>query len=828
MTARRPLMKQRRYAHLAFLWGLALAAAVVIPIMIYDKGYFFYYGDFNVQQIPFYRLAHDSILSGNTGWSYLTDLGANFVGSYSFYLLGSPFFWLTMALPHDAVAYAFGPLLMLKLACTSLSAYIYLRRYVTDKRYAVMGGVLYAFSAFSVYNIFFFHFHEAMIAFPLLLAAFDEFHATKRRGVVALAVFFAAVVNYYFFFGQVVFVIIYYVVKNLTRSYRFSIKEFLLLAAESVLGFLMSMFLLLPSIAAITGNYRVTDVISGWNALIYPKTQRYIQILVSFFFPGDVPARNNFTPSAGAKWSSVAAYLPVFSMSFVIGYVRTRKKSFFSRMFLVLCVMALVPVLNSAFQAMNASYYARWFYMLTMIMIVMTVQSLDNLSEVSFEKAFFPTAAVTTVTALLIGLTPEETEDGTAKIGLEDNPKRFWAFVLIAMAGLALTYFLYRFFKKKPERFFRAAAIVLSVFAVAYTETYIIAARTYTDRSDTFLSTYALNNHKEINLPDIDEVRSDFYQTSDNMGMFWQVPTIQCFHSVVPASVMNFYNETGVERDVGSRPQKDLYGLRAFLSVKYLFAEHEEGVDNPDTLMPGFRYLGTGNGFDFFENICYIPMGFTYDSYITVDEYSDLSDGVKHLALLKALVLSQEQMAEYADITGYTKGMYDSLNEFHENHTPLDTNKPVYDGFDSLVTGFGFSEQNYFDDTAKLKENACSSFGYTKDGFEASFTNKGGDNLLFFSVPYDEGWTAYVNGEEAKIEQVDIGFMAVRVDGHATSDIVFRYHTPMLKEGALISACAAAAFIIYMIINRGFKAKRRLRKKYRIKTEIRNNKEVQS
>ena len=363
---------RRHYALQAFLWAFLLAAIIVVPVMVYDRGYFLYYGDFNVQQIPFYQLAHDSIRGGNTGWSHLTDLGANFIGSYSFYLLGSPFFWLTVMLPSSWVAYSFGPLLMLKLGFCSLTAYIYIRRYVRQKKFAVIGGVLYAFSGFSVYNIFFFHFHEAMIFFPLLLAAMDEFHETKRKGVVAPAVLACAVVNYYFFIGQVIFVVIYYFVKLISKSYRFRLSEFISLAIECLIGFGMSMFLLLPSVAAITGNYRVSELINGWNALIYPNTQRYVQIFVSMLFPGDVPSKNNFTPSAAGKWSSVAMYLPLFSMTYAVASLRDKKRGFFSRMLIILLIMAFIPVLNSVFQLLNSAYYARWFYMITLITAVMT------------------------------------------------------------------------------------------------------------------------------------------------------------------------------------------------------------------------------------------------------------------------------------------------------------------------------------------------------------------------------------------------------------------------------------------------------------------------
>lgn len=819
---------KRPYALYAFLWAFLLAALLVVPVMIYDQGYFLYYGDFNVQQIPFYQLAHDAIQSGNTGWSHLTDLGANFVGSYSFYLLGSPFFWLTVLLPSSWVPYAFGPLLTLKLGFASLSAYIFIRRYVRKKKNAVIGGILYAFSGFSIYNIFFFHFHEAMIFFPLLLAAMDEFHATKRRGVFALAVFACAVVNYYFFVGQVIFAIIYYIVKLVSKSYRFRLSDFVALAVEAVIGFGMSLFLLLPSVAAITGNYRVSEVINGWNALIYQHTQRYVQIFISLFFPGDVPAKNNFTPSAGAKWSSVAAYLPMFSMTFVIASMRDKKKSFFNRMLIILLIMAFIPVLNSVFQLLNAAYYARWFYMLTLMTSVVTVQALDNLKGISFKRGFFPAAIVTIAAALLIGLTPDKTqEDGQPprlNIGLEKSALRFWIFVAIAVCGLALTLAVYFIYKKKPKFFYSATVLLLSLFVVGYSTVYIWSARSYADRDDAFLINYALNRGADLTLDDIKEVRSDFYNTSDNMGMFWQVPNIQAFHSIVPGTILNFYNSVGVKRDVGSRPSTEFYGLRGLLSVKYLFCESDD--DNPpkesSNLMPGFRYLQSENGFDIYENEYYIPMGFTYDQFITVEEYDDLSDKISHLALLKAMVLTQDQMKEYADITGYQDGMYLDLNFTHNDNDLQDSYHPKYEGFDSITKDFGYEDRDYFADAEKLRANSCSEFAYTNDGFHATFTNKGSDNLLFFSVPYEDGWSATVNGEPADIAVVNVGFMAVRVPGHQTSDIEFRYRTPMLRVGCIVSCGFFGILIFYLIMYRGLRSKRSSRRKYRIKQKSRD------
>ena len=82
-----------------FFWTLAISLVIFIPFVIMDGGYFIYLGDFNCQQIPFYIEVNESIRNGEFFWNWNTDLGANLIGSYAFYLIGSPFFWLTLLLP---------------------------------------------------------------------------------------------------------------------------------------------------------------------------------------------------------------------------------------------------------------------------------------------------------------------------------------------------------------------------------------------------------------------------------------------------------------------------------------------------------------------------------------------------------------------------------------------------------------------------------------------------------------------------------------------------------------------------------------------------------
>ena len=52
--------KKKGYALKSFLWGMLIAAIFIVPSIIYDKGMFLYYGDYNCQVIPFYQLMSDS------------------------------------------------------------------------------------------------------------------------------------------------------------------------------------------------------------------------------------------------------------------------------------------------------------------------------------------------------------------------------------------------------------------------------------------------------------------------------------------------------------------------------------------------------------------------------------------------------------------------------------------------------------------------------------------------------------------------------------------------------------------------------------------------
>ncbi len=766
----------------SFFIGFLIFIVSVIPVIIGGNGYFIYYGDYNAQQIPFYNLINDAVRSGQFGWNWFTDLGSDLLTSYSFYNITSPFFWLTTLIPRAFVTYSMPFLLALKHGIASLTAYIYIRRFVRSKEACLVGALLYSYSGFQIFNIFFNHFHDVTAFFPLMLIAMEENICNRRRGWFAVIVAFMAILNYYFFAGQAVFLILYFFMRLPCRDFPVTFRKFLGLFAEAVLGVAISAVVLLPSAFAILGNYRVSQRLTGEDAVFYNNNVRILRIIQSFFLPAEPPAYPNLFKSEGARWSSIGGYFPLFSMLGVITFLRTRKKHWAARLSWICIFCAFIPILNSMFQMFNSAYYARWFYMPILIFAMMTAQTLDD-EDADFKPAILINTAVMAFFGI-ISLLPEEENGKLVWFNFPDRFGYFWLTFGIATAMLLLA--VYILYQKKKGYNYGGIMVYATVFACI-----VGVCTTVIDRSvDTVTAKEYVEkavNGENFVYEEVSEdnfFRIDISEGSDNFPMLWEMPTIRAFQSVVSPSVMDFYRSIGIERDVASRPDVSHYTLRGLLSVKYFYREKVENAENTADseeimstevdireYLKGFEYIGENKFYEIYENKLYIPIGFGYDTYVSEKSASVYSGETKEKMLIDSIILNNEQIEKYSDIL-----------------TP------------ATPKVYSLTENDYINACVEKQQNCSDSFKWDSSGFEAEISLDK-PQLVFFSVPYSEGWTAKVNGKAVDVEKVSYGFMAVRAE-EGENVITFSYKTPMLFEGAVISIGGIALLIIFVLICR--------------------------
>ena len=775
------LLTPREQEHKKFWQAVGLcaltAAVFFLPFYILDGGFFHYAGDFNSQQISFYRYMNgfvkgagypDSAFAGapHNTFSWATDLGSGVMNAYSFYLYGSPFFWLSVLLPQSWLPYMMVPLLVLKFGVAGGGAYLYLRRYVKNANYAVLGACLYALSGFAVYNVFFNHFEDVVALFPYLLWALDEAIYENRHGLFAFWVAVNLLNNYFFFVGQVIFLCIYFVCKLTAKDFRLTVRKFGHLLWESVLGVAMGCLLLFPAVLSLLQNPRTIDLSSGWGFLTYAKVQQYLAILLSWILPPDSPYLTSVWSEGVIKWTSMTAYLPLCSLAGAMAYWRSRKADSKKRIVAVCAVCALVPVLNSAFYALNSSYYARWYYMPTLILAAMTVNALED-PDIDLDAPARGIGWIMLATLVFAVVPVRDDTTGTWSFGVLKNPGQFFTVLGFGLLGLMLYRYLCGIWRQDSRFAQRMTAAVL-VFACVFTMVHIGIGKFgqwYTDSDLVEQDTNALLLKND--LPEGD-YRIYTYKIYDNIGMWLDKSCLQYFGSTAAPSILSFYPGLGVKRDVRSEPEITNYALRGLLSVEYLITTPEKRESFEDEADEGWTYLADVDGYTLYHNDNYVPMGFTYDYYVTEATYEASVKTLRSNLLLRALVLEDEDVEKYSSyLTELPDALLDDLH---------------YD--------------SYTQDCADRRAHSCSVFQMNNAGFHAEITLEK-PNLVFFSVPYDDGFTAYVNGEKTDILRVDEGLMAVLCPAGASS-IDFVYQAAGLSASRVVTAVAIPVWVVYV------------------------------
>lgn len=805
------------YYKQTFLYSLLVACVITIPFIIVEwakTGHpiFLYYGDYNAQQIAFYKHAVECVRTGSMRWDWLTDLGSNFVGSYSYYMLGSPFFWFMCLFPSSWAPYLMGPVYIIKYVCAAMTAHVYLQRFVKNKEYAVIGALLYAFCGFQIYNTFFNQFHEVVVLFPLLLIGMEELVNNDRRGLFAVAVALNAMCNYFMFAGQVAFCIMYFFVRLFAKDFKITIGKFVSLIFESVVGVLISMCLFLPGGLALVGNNRLDRAFSTEpdkiiNMFVYhtsghPYWYRYGHILESLFFPPDIPSRTNFFYGHSERWASNAAYLPMFGLTglfALIGKKKTRTWLKVLCVFLIICMF--VPVLNSSFVLLNTSYYARWIYMALLMLALATIIALDD-PKVRFKGAILTYLAASAAIFIPLGMrwySDVEKSELNFTLGSAPFPVRFWLCVLVVLASCLFMWIMFTR-RRNDKMFAKTLTCGLCCVIVFYSAVHITNGKQHSHASD-FMVDRVINGNVQFNDDDtafyrMDQYRDDKTSTLDNLGLYWGYPSIECFHTVVPPSIMNFYPKIGVTRSVGSRAETKLYGLRGFTSVKYSVVNKSSTKKHQTD---GWTYYDTQAGFDIYKNDNFIDMGFYYTEFMTETQFEKVSKSNRHALLCRYLVVPDAEADYYRQFM--TEVKYKGEGYVEPNYS------------------------NYVDSVEDRRECTVDNFEYDSKGFKANISLES-PQIVFFSVPDEQsvkitllghtidlggGWTASVNGKAVDVKTVTYGFMAVECP-QGENTIEFSYTTSGLPTGLLVTGIGIVILVVYLFIahKRGIKTKAKL------------------
>lgn len=109
-------------------------------------------------------------------------------------------------------------------------------------------------------------------------------------------------------------------------------------------------------------------------------------------------------------------------------------------------------------------------------------------------------------------------------------------------------------------------------------------------------------------------------------------------------------------------------------------------------------------------------------------------------------------------------------------------------------TFYRLDTKKYTEAIAKIKENPVEASSY-KNKVIVNYKVKN-ETSIFFTIPYDQGWSAYQNGKKLQIQQAQTGFMKIDVpEGEGT--ITLSFIPKGFIAGASCSLIAIIVFIFY-------------------------------
>ena len=737
-----------------------------------------------------------------------------YVGAYSFYGLGSISFWITMLFPISATPCLMGWLYILKYIAAGVTSFLYIRQFTRDDHYAVIGSLFYAFSGFQAVNLEFYTFHDATILFPLLLLEFDRMmksgKCSLRDGRPFIAVTALSCLNSYFFFvGQAVFLILYFFLRYGSRDLKLTVRNLILCSIAGLWGVMIAAVLFLPNILFISGNKRSS--VQFLLSRLFPEPRMLLYLMKGFLFPGE--AMYDSSAVYNRRWTSTSAYLPMIGISGVLAYLHGRHRDWLSRMLRVLLVAAFSPLLTSAFLLFTEANQ-RWWYMLILMMAsasaLVLEQEVRKENKDVLKRAILVNAAVLVVYYIVLNLM----KWNDSETSLVYHRGFFLLIFAVALIGLLILYRL----SSSARHFCRSVTAWTAVFALLTTG-YALGYYRFADGiSEKYKEKIQLYSQLE-------PINEQYRYIDENMMLYSNGASgLRIFSSTVSNSIVHFDSLFDFYKQARRLDKTSYAGLAELFGGKYDVTTDLNGRT------PLRTYEVNGKTHYVVErNAC--PIGFAVDQVITEDDLKKIDVSERGLVLLRSAVIQPddcESVSDLAPCVSYRTALESIQTDAGSDET-ADTGSNKLDPSDNAGLVFDSDQEGYSpsgrdaDNLSKSSPGekiamtddelqavaaervaydsgrAVENFQRTSDGFvcESDYPD---NELVYFSVPNDSGWKAFIDGKETAIINSG-GMMLIRVPAGEHS-IKFHYTTPGLSAGAAISLLSLGALVLFAIADR--------------------------
>lgn len=831
-----------------------------------------------------------SLLAGN-GWTFpLYDFT---LGPVELDLRMEPLQFLAVFWPWDRIDILYDVLVITRYYLIGISFSIF-GFYFNQSIFAILIGALsYTFCGFTLYAGIRHPFYMAAVIYlPLLVIGAEKILRNDNPILFTFMVFLALVSNVYFACMLAIVTVLYVLVRFPTLYTQDRFRKFVIMVGRLTIyggiGVALSGVIMIPSLLQNLRTGRIgTDRLTYMNLFRYGK--EYYQRFISYFI---------VVPSSIGSWSHLGFSVLTFPAVTLLFIKRKREDITLRILFVLMTAMMLFPTIAYIMSGFN-NISNRWCFAYSFLVCAILMFELPHFIEI--DKRIFTFIEIGAIVyAIICYYIIKQIYYRESTIAL----------LIIAILSLRICQSMGGNVRKQLVIPLYLALTCLSIYHSAFLlydadqENYVSE---FTNKGQ-FYNTYSQSQYASFARSKISGEDSSFYRVAGddysryvtNMSFYYGINGTTGYSTYYHTA----YSDWNKELELA---QKNMFGVfwgldfRARLmsldSIKYLIMRESDKMFS----LYGFKEIERIQNKEktdiILENEYVLPIGYTYDKYITRETYNNLSSIGKEEVQLQAAVLntspSSTNISEaivietaqsvpttisetnglvwndgrlkvteedatiilnfegipytetYLRIVGLdlTNGSSNRRWDITADTGETKSNASFYadahvytHGMKTQLLNLGYTESgytsctiifpqkgtfklediqiwcqpmdNYSEQVDKLREDVLEDVEINRRGLTGSISVSK-DKILCISVPYSNGWTAYVDGKKTETLQINTAFMGLELEeGNHTIELIYRI--PGLTSGSVLSIFGVCGLISIIVFRR--KKKRNLKK----------------
>lgn len=552
-------------------------------------------------------------------------MGFDVLTTLNYYAIGDPLTLLAAFVREDNMEVLYRFLIILRLYLSGISFLLYCI-YREKKSYpSVLGAFIYVFCGYVFYaGTRHPYFTNPLIYLPLLFLGVEFILQKKKPYLFIITVFISAISNFYFFYMLTIIILIYGVVrffylhhKNSTeRVWKLFFKTVVRTGLFYLLGVAMAAVILFPVLAAFFNNGRFN---SGYQVGLLHYSPGYYLVLANSFI----------APNISAGFWTQCTFAAIVPPAVLVAF-RKREYRQLTAAFLIGTVSLMIPFIG---YLMNGfSYVAnRWEFGYSFLLAFMFTSVYEDIFRL--KKADKILLAAGTFIYGALGLL---------------NPGKY---ILYAFLILCATVFCILFFNRHKNLVYLQKTVI---FIVVFINLGLNGYLTYSGRYGNYVAEFigagkaakTIQNSAVSVVPEIQDdsfYRVEVYGDKQyNEGMTLGFHEVSGYFSIMDKKVSEYMKglELVSQRATYRFDNLDYRtGLSTLAGVRYLVTPYKAVAPYGYELLK--QQSGDGKTYYIYENRFALPLGYTYERYVTRDVYEALNPLQKQEIMLQAAVIEE-------------------------------------------------------------------------------------------------------------------------------------------------------------------------------------------